>query len=86
MVQSLYSTHILTVQINSIGIKDNDRLQSIIRHSLQPVENPDTVLMIPAADGQDEENWADSEGSSTSTQELTKGTASKDRKNYRKKS
>lgn len=75
----------LIMQINSTGIKDNDRLQSIIRNSLQPVENPDTVLMIPTVDGQDEENWADSEGSSTSTQELAKGTTSKDRKDTVKK-
>ena len=61
------------------GIKDNVRLQSIIRHSLQPVENPDTVLMIPTADGQDEENWADSEGSSID-ENSKKGTSRKERK------
>ena len=33
----------------SIEIKDNQRLQSIIQHSLQPVENPDTVL-FPSRD------------------------------------
>ena len=39
-------------------IKDNERLQSIIkRHSLQPVENPDTVL-YPSL-----ESWYDSSGS-----------------------
>jgi hypothetical protein len=52
-------------------IKDDVRLQSIIRNSLQPVENPDTVLMFPTGDCQDEEDWGDSEASSSSNQEET---------------
>ncbi|XP_073230713.1 tensin-3-like isoform X8 [Porites lutea] len=40
--------------------KDNERLRSIIRYSLQPMENPDTVLYPEV------ENWYDTEGSSSS--------------------
>ncbi|XP_031555162.1 tensin-2-like [Actinia tenebrosa] len=50
-------------------IKNNARLQSIIRNSLQPVENPDTVLMIPSEDCQDEEEWGNSGASSSSNQQ-----------------
>ena len=38
-----------------LEIKDNERLQSIIQQSLQPVENPDTVL-FPSRDSM-AEGW-----------------------------
>ncbi|XP_032218321.2 tensin isoform X2 [Nematostella vectensis] len=38
-------------------IKDDVRLQSIIRHSLQPVENPDTVLMYTSKEECMEDEW-----------------------------
>ncbi|XP_078345680.1 tensin-3-like isoform X2 [Oculina patagonica] len=41
-------------------IKNNERLRSIIRHSLQPVENPDTVL-YPL------DNWYEGSGESASS-------------------